>query len=65
MEWYDAKTTKAPKMKKIVLSYDAHAKHFVQTEKKKQLNTAPEKVFDGFKKGSGKYKTSKKKDNKK
>ena len=48
MEWYDAKVVKAPKFKKIVLSYDAHAKHFVQEAKKKLIDTAPEKVFEGY-----------------
>jgi len=66
MDWYDAKITKPPKFKKMVLSYDQHAKHFIQEEKKKQLNTAPEKVFEGFKKSSQQTKTSKnKKKNKK
>lgn len=48
MDWYDAKVVKPPKFKKIVLSYDAHAKHFVQEAKKKLLDTSPEKVFEGY-----------------
>ena len=47
-EWYDAKVVKPPKFKKIVLSYDAHAKHFIQEAKKKIIDTAPEKVFEGY-----------------
>ncbi len=48
-------------MKKIVLSYDAHAKHFIEVKKKAALNTAPEKVFEGYKKSGRKTKTTEKK----
>ena len=48
MDWYDAKVVKPPKFKKIVLSYDAHAKHFKEEAKKKMIDTAPEKVFEGY-----------------
>ena len=75
MDWYDAKVVKPPKFKKIVLSYDAHAKHFVDMEKKKAIDTAPEKVFEGYssrkkskdkiKKSSQKTKTTLKKNSKK
>ena len=75
MDWYDAKVVKPPKFKKIVLSYDAHAKHFKEEAKKKIIDTAPEKVFEGYssrksskdkiRKPSQKIKTTLKKNSKK
>ena len=75
MNWYDAKVVKPPKFKKIVLSYDAHAKHFKEEAKKKMIDTAPEKVFEGYssrksskvkvRKSSQKTKTTLKKNSKK
>jgi len=59
--FWSPKNAKAPKIKRVVLSYDAHAKHFIEEKKKKQLNTAPEKVFEGYKGSSSqKTKTTKK-----
>ena len=43
-------SSKPPKFKKIVLSYDAHAKHFIEEKKKMEIKTQPENVFEGFKK---------------
>lgn len=54
-------SSKPPKIRKIVLSYDSHAKHFIEEKKKKEVKTQPENVFEGFKKSSQKVKSNKKK----
>ena len=43
-------SSKPPKFKKIVLSYDSHAKHFVEQKKALEIKTQPENVFEGYKK---------------
>jgi hypothetical protein len=43
-------SSKPPKFKKVVLSYDSHAKHFVEQKKALEIKTQPENVFDGYKK---------------
>ena len=41
-------SSKPPKFKKVVLSYDSHAKHFVEQKKALEIKTQPENVFEGY-----------------
>jgi len=48
--WNEMRNSKPPKFKTMVLSYAAHANHFVLEEKKKINDPKPENVFEGFSK---------------
>jgi|TARA_R110001606_G_scaffold228899_1_gene376946 hypothetical protein len=48
--WEEMRNSKPPKFKTMVLSYAAHANHFVLEEKKKINDPKPENVFEGFSK---------------